>query len=58
MKIAFVSNFLSHHQIPFSDAISNMQVNVIVQQDSRGVFNMVKQEVVQEQRRTGKPVWT
>ena len=25
MKIAFVSNFLSHHQIPFSDAISNMQ---------------------------------
>lgn len=40
------------------NAISNMQVNVIVQQDSRGVFNMVKQEVVQEQRRTGKPVWT
>lgn len=39
------------------NAISNMQVNVIVQQDSRGVFNMVKQEVVQEQRRTGKPVW-
>ena len=40
------------------NAISNMQVNVIVQQDSRGVFNMVKQEVVNEQRRTGKPAWT
>lgn len=25
MKIAFVSNFLSHHQIPFSDAISAIQ---------------------------------
>ena len=25
MKIVFVSNYLSHHQIPFSDAISNMQ---------------------------------
>lgn len=25
MKIAFVSNYLSHHQIPFSDAISSIQ---------------------------------
>ena len=25
MKITFVSNYLSHHQTPFSDAISNMQ---------------------------------
>lgn len=39
-------------------AISNMQVNVFVQQDARGTFNMIKQEVVNEQRRTGKPAWT
>lgn len=38
-------------------ALSGVTIQIVVQQNSKGVFNMVKQEVIQEKRKTGRPVW-
>lgn len=36
------------------EALKNMQINIYVEQDSKGTFNMVRSEFVQYKNRTGK----
>lgn len=49
------SNSVSNAEL--LNAISNMQINIVVQQDSRGTFNLVKKEAIEEKKRTGKPAF-